>query len=733
MSTFDSDLRDGPEFTGWEQNRAQVWFLEHEGRKYPPKKIVSLATGVSVNSFSGGPETNDFLQERGFQVGRLRDLTLSEIFRLILDKYKAFRATEKFAGKHEINELFTQARKLLENSDIVRSRPHLHVVASYGKGNWAATPWISLLDDRETQTTQKGTYVVYLFREDGKGCYVKLAQGVTDVEKQHGAQAARVLAEQAKGIREHCSGLGPLGFDLTGESDLGTIERLGKLYEASTIASKFYEKDSMPEDTELLTDLESLLAAYDTHLSEKSAVSNSFYGPPIALIGTWRDVENSVPLAEKQIHEKGTWASPWSFPIKEAAKQRLKVPFHLYAYSGNQLLKARLRVSAYETSTGQEGLVSPWPASTESKWQGIKRNGDRQSGVFKTWFLIDKIEALSPPLPVDHFELAIGLSSPENLLNQNSFGYVIDDVELVACHKVAEPAKDALPAQILDLQWLHDQTGLALPFLSELVNALSGPSPQIMLAGPPGTSKTWLARLLARYITQGRDSRTRFVQFHPGYSYESFVEGLRPVANGTGVSFELQPGVVIETVRALHNAGLENSSDDKYVIVIDEANRANLPRVLGELMFLFEYRNQPVRLQYSGDFKLPKNLLFIATMNTADRSIRSIDVALRRRFDVFELGPDPDVLQSHYAGERYALPGLVEGFQMLNEALTAHLDRHHTIGHAFFMRDQLDGQALSQIWRRKIFPLIEEFFFDQPELVREFTIDRFWPGAVDGI
>ena len=106
-------------------------------------------------------------------------------------------------------------------------------MSSYGKGNWAATPWISLLDDRETQATQRGTYVVYLFREDGKGCYLKLAHGVTEVEKKHGAQAAKVLAEQAKAIREHCRDLGPLGFDLTGKSDLGTDERLGKLYEAS--------------------------------------------------------------------------------------------------------------------------------------------------------------------------------------------------------------------------------------------------------------------------------------------------------------------------------------------------------------------------------------------------------------------------------------------------------------------------------------------------------------------
>jgi 5-methylcytosine-specific restriction protein B len=181
----------------------------------------------------------------------------------------------------------------------------------------------------------------------------------------------------------------------------------------------------------------------------------------------------------------------------------------------------------------------------------------------------------------------------------------------------------------------------------------------------------------------------------------------------------------------MESAGLKNRQGEDFVVVIDEANRANLPRVLGELMFLFEYRNEPVRLQYSGEFELPENLRFIATMNTADRSIRSIDVALRRRFEVFELAPDPHILDRHYANGRHAVPGLVDGFRLLNETLTFHLDRHHTIGHALLMRERLDGRVLTQIWQRKIFPLVEEFFFDQPELIKEFTLERFWPAAAD--
>lgn len=194
------------------------------------------------------------------------------------------------------------------------------------------------------------------------------------------------------------------------------------------------------------------------------------------------------------------------------------------------------------------------------------------------------------------------------------------------------------------MEWLIAQTGLARQTLEEMLDALRSSSPQIILAGPPGTGKTWVARALAHYLARGNEKNVRFVQFHPSYSYESFIEGLRPVSRGGSISFEVTKGLVLSCVTDMARLSAIDDHTQDHVIVIDEANRANLPKVLGELMFLFEYRQQPVRLQYSGDFSLPTNLRFIATMNTADRSIRSIDVALRRRFDVFELGPDPQIL-----------------------------------------------------------------------------------------
>ena len=158
--------------------------------------------------------------------------------------------------------------------------------------------------------------------------------------------------------------------------------------------------------------------------------------------------------------------------------------------------------------------------------------------------------------------------------------------------------------------------------------------PQLIFYGPPGTGKTHVARALARLLADGREPT--FVQFHASYAYEDFIEGYRPIiTEGGAPGFQCQPGPLLQAV--------EKAQNEKHVLIIDEINRANLPRVFGELFFALEYRDQPVQLQYhrSGSipFTLPKNLIILGTMNTADRGIAQIDAALRRRFHFFPLFP----------------------------------------------------------------------------------------------
>lgn len=274
-----------------------------------------------------------------------------------------------------------------------------------------------------------------------------------------------------------------------------------------------------------------------------------------------------------------------------------------------------------------------------------------------------------------------------------------------------------------DLPGLVAATGLDEDLLLDIVDVLESDQPQVILAGPPGTSKTHTAMALARYLT-GDDDRVTVAQFHATYGYEDFVEGLRPQGGKDGLAFHVVPGIV-RRVSDRARDGL------RHVLVLDELNRANLPRVLGEMLFAIERRNQPLDLLYTPGFRLPPNIAFIGTMNTADRSIRSIDAAVRRRFQLFELPPTAAVLAGFYGGDRPNEVGdLVEGFTALNAELSQLLDRHHTVGHTFFMDGRgMTAGRLRQVWLRQVLPLLEEYFFEQPEELARFTLERFWPST----
>lgn len=654
-------------------------------------------------------------------------------FRRILERYRYARQTLPFGGRHEIADYFDGLKRALEATEAVMRRPSFRVVASYGKGNWAAIPWVSLLDSRETTSTQRGTYVVYLFREDGQGVYIKLAQGVTDTQKAHGAGAYKVLAERAEFLRREVTSLAEKGFDLSGKSDLGTTHELAKMYEASTVAAKYYAISNIPSDESLVADLEEMLAAYE-HLVTTGATLDSGATEPLALLGTWGTIKSDIDSVAEKIRAKGAWASPWSFRIKDEAKKRLKLPFTLHINGGGGQIVARARVSDYACAEGANGMATPWPDVTDPTWDDVSRFSPGMHHGIKTWLKIESIELVNA-FRATELVVAAGLSTPSSMINRNAFGYVIEnggvhahvyDLPLTTRYKVAELSPDVGPPEF---SWLTEETLLPAQLLGKMVAALDGPSPQILLAGPPGTSKTWVAQRLAQYIARGRKEAIRTVQFHPSYTYESFMEGLRPKATPAGVSFAWTPGVVLEVVNDMAASGHLNDPMHPYVLILDEVNRANLPRVLGELLYLFEYRDQTIRLQYTSEFRLPTNLLFIGTMNTADRSIRSLDAALRRRFDVFELGPSSGILKAYLSQTGQDALGIADGLSLLNAALAGDIDRHHTVGHSFFMKRDLTPDDLRDIWARRIYPLIEEYFFDQPDFARDYTFERFWPGA----
>jgi 5-methylcytosine-specific restriction protein B len=295
------------------------------------------------------------------------------------------------------------------------------------------------------------------------------------------------------------------------------------------------------------------------------------------------------------------------------------------------------------------------------------------------------------------------------------------------------------------------------PVLPEIHSGLQRRG-QVVLYGPPGTGKTYAARrfavwwLLSRagapeasWILGDRSAlaerehilstaraggdvpQLSMITFHPSYSYEDFVEGYkpRPTDGRGGLELELRDGIFKRICRAA-------ASDPRpYLLLIDEINRGNVPKIFGELITLLELDKRGVvrvLLPYSGQpFSIPPNVFIVGTMNTADRSIRLLDAALRRRFAFIELLPDPEVLQGA-AVDRLALDAfLLE----LNQRILKYVGREKQIGHSFFL--DREGKPITRSedfvahFLSEVLPILQEYAFEDYALLGQLLGD----GIVD--
>ena len=246
----------------------------------------------------------------------------------------------------------------------------------------------------------------------------------------------------------------------------------------------------------------------------------------------------------------------------------------------------------------------------------------------------------------------------------------------------------------------------------------------IILEGAPGVGKTFTADRLA-YSLMGEKAidRVKMVQFHQSYSYEDFIMGFRPSASG----FELRKGPFYQFCKQA-----EGDESNDYFFIIDEINRGNLSKIFGELFMLIEMdkRGRDLQLLYSDEqFSIPENLYIIGMMNTADRSLAMLDFALRRRFAFFELKPgfNSDGFKDYQSNlQNDQFDTLLNTVKNLNEIIASDesLGEGFCIGHSYFCNltpNSIDQQVLSSIVEYELIPLLKEYWFDEPSLVREWS------------
>jgi hypothetical protein len=298
----------------------------------------------------------------------------------------------------------------------------------------------------------------------------------------------------------------------------------------------------------------------------------------------------------------------------------------------------------------------------------------------------------------------------------------------------------------------HSETGQNTKEPEVVLDSKQKLPKNIILHGPVGTGKTFISNIIAQGIIKNSiqniseiediinseqnnstnilpDNNIKRVTFHKSYSYEDFIAGIKAVSENGNISYRIEDGIFKEFCDIA-----SKNSDQNYVFIIDEINRGDISRIFGELITLIEEdkRGISINLPFKRegkaiDFSVPRNLYIIGTMNDSDRNIALIDVALRRRFTFFRVGFNENLLSQwlKVLGDEYSNK-IKEFVKYLNEEIKTRMGEDYEIGHAFFapiikMKDVNEAQdEVYIIFKYRIFPLLEEYFYSDREILTEF-------------
>ncbi|MDQ4077928.1 MAG: DUF3578 domain-containing protein [Chloroflexota bacterium] len=296
---------------------------------------------------------------------RVNGNVLQNTLESILEIYANATPGEGFGKEHVLWSRFEQLRNELASSQTVKNYPTVKVTWSAGKGRLAKVPWVAFLDTRETDTTQRRVYCVFLFRQDMSGVYLTYNQGVTELNRQYGrTEAHEKLRSRADELREQCTELRQHGFSLDNRIDLRADRGLGADYEYSTIAYKLYHAGAVPSDYDILQDIDAVLSVYEAYVTAK-------HDEPIAGHSTMvaeesmvsRDLVTAAEDVISFVAGSGFIFEPWQIAAYITAL-RTKPFIILAGVSGTG--KSKLPKLVSEATGGKSQLIPVRPDWTDS-------------------------------------------------------------------------------------------------------------------------------------------------------------------------------------------------------------------------------------------------------------------------------------------------------------------------------------------------------------------------------